>query len=207
MKNASLLLALIFCCTLKTSLNAQATFGVKAAVNAAQVNSHITTDIDGIRTDEFDVKLKPQLGFWYHLPLSARFSLQPELLWTQKSLRSKEQTGEVVFDYFSLPVLLNYQFRKFTFELGPEFSFLLDQRFADKNSVLTESPFIKEHVFELAINLGLRYQLNRWLIGLRATHDVTPFDSFEFTEVNGEPVGEVKFFHRGLQLALGYQLF
>jgi len=156
---------------------------------------------------EYATNLKPQLGLWFSVPLSQRFSLQPELLWTQKDWNTEgARDMGIRFDYFSLPIAGAYSFGNWRVTLGPELTFLMDQRFLTVVGDFEESPIIKENTFGVAVNLGVQYHLNRWVFGLRANRDLTDFVNFDITDVNGEPQGKIKYYHQGLTLWAGYQL-
>ena len=113
---------------------------------------------------------------WFSVPLSQRFSLQTELLWTQKDWNSEgSRDMGVRFDYFSLPIAAAYSFGNWRVTLGPELTFLLDQRYITVVGLFEENPFIEEHTFGLGVNLGLQYHFRQWLFGLRANRDLTDF--------------------------------
>lgn len=195
-------------------LNAQKQFGVKAGVNIGNVDEVITgldDDLISFENQTYKIKANPQLGIWMDLPLTNRLSLQPELLWSQKHFHADDPVsnptdGYINFHYFSLPILAKYQINNWRIELGPEVSFLLDQSLVDFDSPFTESPFIEENEFEFAANLGVQYQYNRLIIGLRGSRDLTEFLDFTFTDGNGEVFGELKQFHQNCTLWVAYQI-
>lgn len=220
MRTLNLLAALICCCSLGTSLMAQqTTFGVKAGVNIAHVVNPDVLSIsdDGTRVElQEKAKVKPrhQLGVWLNVPLSKRFSLQPELLWTEKVWHptSVDAPGvtkdEIVFDYLSLPLMFTYKINRWQIELGPEASFLADCWYKWDPSLPSSSPdFIDKKQIELALNIGVQYQINRWQLGLRYNKDLTPFLETTYTDANGIATGTGRYFHHGMQLSLGYKLF
>ncbi len=195
-----------------TALMAQTKFGIKAGANFGDIieNVEFNTDdfgeVDGL---DYNLRINPQLGVWLDLPLTSQLSIQPELLWTQKAMQATENNPMdtyVNFHYFSLPVLAKYKLGKLSIEAGPEVSFLLDQSFRNNDGGLDESPLIDENELELAINLGIQYQHNNWIIGARASRDVTSFQDLDFTDINGEPVGSANAFHQSVMLWVGYQL-
>lgn len=187
-----------------TTTYAQVQFGVKAGLHLSHVDEVLSNkDFVEIIIDENEVNAGPQLGVWLSVPLTQRISLQPELLWTQKEWRMKVFDDGVRFDYFSLPVLLGYQAGNWRVTLGPELTFLVDQRFTNGNG---KSPFIEENSLGVAVNLGLQYHLNRWVVGLRANRDLNDFQSITLTDVNGASVVDLKYYHQGLTLWAGYQL-
>ncbi|MGH1433522.1 MAG: outer membrane beta-barrel protein [Lewinella sp.] len=186
-----------------TSISAQLQFGLKTGLHL----NNVDLVVDDGEPAEFATNLKPQLGVWFSVPLSQRLSLQPELLWTQKDWNSEgARDMGVRFNYFSLPVAAAYSFGNWQVTLGPELTFLLDQRFITPIGTFEESPTIEENEFGLGVNLGLQYHLKQWVFGLRANRDLTNFENFKITDINGEPMGDAKFYHQGLTLWVGYEL-
>ena len=191
---------------------AQKQFGVKVGANFGDIVETIevaTENTLGFEALAYDIKVNPQLGIWFDYSLTNRLSIQPELLWTQKDLHPTDNNpmdSYITFHYFSLPVLAKYQFGKLRVELGPETSFLLDQSFRNVNSPLDDSPDIDEHVFEFAINIGVQYTHNRWIVGARASRDVTTFRGFQFTDSNGELTGSLRNFHQSGVIWVGFQI-
>jgi hypothetical protein len=199
-----LLFLLLVAFSMTTTTYAQVQFGAKAGLHLSHVDEVLSNkDFVEIILDENTVNAGPQLGVWLSVPISAHLSLQPELLWTQKEWRMKEFDDGVRFDYFSLPVLLGYKAGNWRVTLGPELTFLLDQRFTNGNG---ESPFIEENSLDVAVNLGLQYHLDRWVFGLRANRDLNDFQSITLTDVNGASIVDLKYYHQGLTLWAGYQL-
>ncbi|MEL7251809.1 MAG: porin family protein [Bacteroidota bacterium] len=195
-----------------SSLFAQTQFGIKAGANFGDIIETIeVSEAGAVGFEEiaYRTRINPQLGVWLAFPFSDRLSIQPELLWTQKHLFPDEANpmdSYINFHYFSLPVLAKYKLGKFRVAAGPEVSFLLDQSFRNVDSPLTDSPFIDENEFEFAINFELQYTHNRWIIGARASRDVTNFRDFEFTDINGELTGSVRNFHQSGVVWVGYQI-
>lgn len=195
-------------------LQAQKQFGIKAGLNLGNVIEDIDINEENfidLVEQTYKIKANPQLGIWMDLPLTNRLSLQPELLWTQKHFHMDDPNinptdGYVNFHYFSLPVLAKYRIKNWRIELGPEVSFLMDQSLRDFNSSISEHPFIEENSLELSANLGVQYQYNRLLIGLRANRDLTDFLEFSITDINGESIGSVRDFHQNCTLWVAYQI-
>lgn len=216
MKSIHVTLILICLSVWSISLIGQSQFGVKIGANFSHIDENIDTDGavgnavgELVIENSYKVKVRPQIGVWFNFPLTDRLSLQPELLWTEKNLHAEDnnpEDGYINFQYFSLPVLANYQLGNWRIELGPELSFLLDQSLKDFANSLDESPFIEENVFEVAINIGVQYHYDRWRVGLRGSRDLTDFISFDFTDLNGEFAGTLRGFHQGLTLWAGYQI-
>lgn len=102
-------------------------FGIKGGVNT----SHLRTE-NGVFNQPIT---DGHVGLWLNAPLPGAFSIQPELLFTQKgskrvydssdSFTTKVRLG---LDYVEMPVHLVYQvFRNIEVELGPYWGYLLNQ--------------------------------------------------------------------------------
>ena len=187
-----------------TTTYAQVQFGVKAGLHLSHVDEVLSNkDYEEFLIEENTANAAPQLGVMLSVPLTQRINLQPELLWTRKEWRMKEFDDGLRFDYLSLPVLFGYQAGNWRLTLGPELTFLVDQRFTNGNRM---SPFVEEKTLGVAANLGVQYHLNRWVVGLRANRDLNDFQSITLTDVNGASVVDLKYYHQGLTLWAGYQL-
>ncbi|MDQ0781729.1 porin family protein [Chryseobacterium sp. W4I1] len=118
----------------KTKSASPVTFGVKAGFNASTLS----------KADQYDndQKLKPgfNAGIFAHIPVAEKFSIQPELLFSQ--LGSKTEEREVYYinsdrysrdldykktlNYLTLPVMVQYNILPQLYvEAGPEFGLLL----------------------------------------------------------------------------------
>lgn len=80
----------------------QSTFGLKAGLNVATLTGDNTDDLD------------PRLGFaggaFVEIPVTPSFSVQPEVLYTQKGARETDGTTDatIALDYLEVPVLFKY---------------------------------------------------------------------------------------------------
>jgi len=116
------------------------TFGVKAGLNASMYNS--VSDNYGVDNNE---KLKPgfNAGIFVHIPVAEKFSIQPELLFSQLGSKTKERyrhysngygfVSDVDYksnlNYLVLPVMVQYNILPQLYvEAGPEFGLLLGGR-------------------------------------------------------------------------------
>ena len=212
MKNVSSLLLFLFAIS-PVLLHAQKQFGLKLGANVGNVDEQIkifdNTNLVGFEEQVYKINYTPQVGIWLDLPLTSRLSLQPELLWTQKAFEPEENNPDntyINFHYFSAPLLAKYKFRKWRIELGAEASFLLDQSLENADSPQEESPFIEEHTFEFAALLGVQFQHNRWMLGVRGSRDLTDFQNFDIQAVQDEVVATIKHFHQSVTLWVGYQI-
>jgi hypothetical protein len=214
MKHFLFVLALLLSFSASLFAQAQISYGIKAGLHLSQVDETLEIpNPSGEFVESYNglTVLKPQLGLWLSIPLSKRFYLQPELLWTQKQWKPEgvpaATRNPLNFDYLSLPLALGYTAGNWQVTLGPEITFLVDQRFSEQPAIgPDDNPFIPENELGIAVNLGLQYHLQKWVIGVRANRDLTEFVSFDFTDINGESFGGNWFYHQGMTLWAGYAL-
>lgn len=121
----------------KTQSTSPITFGVKAGFNASTLSKY-----DGYDGYDNDQKLKPgfNAGVFVNIPVAEKFSVQPEVLFSQ--LGSKTEEREVYYvnsdkfrretdykktlNYLTVPVMVQYNILPQLYvEAGPEFGFLL----------------------------------------------------------------------------------
>lgn len=119
----------------KTQSTSPITFGVKAGFNA----STLTKSNSGYDNDQ---KLKPgfNAGVFANIPVAEKFSIQPELLFSQLGSKTEEREEFYInsdryrrevdykktLNYLSLPVMVQYNILPQLYvEAGPEFGFLL----------------------------------------------------------------------------------
>lgn len=158
-----------FLIALSFSANAQQEikFGAKAGVNFATL-SNVS-------------KAKMLTGFYVgavaEIKLTAKFSIQPELVYSSQGAKNTysetiigittEHSNHDKLDYINIPVLAKYYITdRFSFELGPQFGFLIKAESKDEiivNDVkTTDTRDFKNEVnsFDFGIGAGLAYDLS-----------------------------------------------
>lgn len=163
------------------AVNAQSVkFGVKGGVNFATIRGN---DLD------VDSKTGFHVGGVAELKLGDKFSLQPELLYTE--LGTKDSDNELTLNYISVPVMAKfYLLEGFSVEAGPQFSFLVKDELETPVGIL--NPQTED--FDFGLNVGLGYNFNNGLfVQSRYTLGVSP--------IQENP--DVK--NGAFQLSLGYQ--
>ncbi|AZA54889.1 porin family protein [Chryseobacterium sp. G0201] len=130
----------------KTASKSPVTFGVKAGMNVSSIST----------TSEVDIKSKIgfNAGAFANIPLSSKFSIQPEILYSGLGAKSKnsneytidnsttkiKETYTTSLNYLSVPVMVQYNLLPNLYvEAGPEFGFLLGGKNKGDLSVTTTS--------------------------------------------------------------------
>ena len=172
MKKYVLLVATTLIFGTSTMIAQDVKLGAKAGVNFAKLSGEALEDADG-RTG-FHV------GFLAEMPLSERFAIQPELVYSQQGLQSKESFDgtefetKVKLDYLNVPVMAKfYLIDGLSIEAGPQFGFNINAKQelevtggdTDGDFEITGEDDIKDEVsgFDLGIGGGLAYQLDNGL--------------------------------------------
>ena len=185
-------------------------FGVKAGVNLATVAGDDVEETAGY--------ISFLIGGTAEIPVSERFSIQPEILYSQQGFTQDgtvsvtdvngtvtdnialETTGRL--DYLIIPIMAKYYVSEgFGLEAGPQIGFLLNSKFdVDAGSLTTGdfgsttlNLFDNTKKFDFGVNLGAGYQLNSGLnFGLRYNLGLT--DIFEASDAKNSV----------LQVSVGY---
>ena len=178
--------------------NAQFTAGAKVGANL--------TKIDGKSfKDEFSTSY--HAGGFAIIGLGQKFSLQPEVLWSQTTSKtdtslkqipsdafSAFKNGDVKLDYLSIPVLLNYKFigTVLTLQAGPQFGILLNK---DENLLKNGEQAFKSGDFSMVggaqVKISKFVGSARYFVGLNNISDID---------------NQEKWKNQGFQLSVGLSL-
>ena len=151
------------------SMNAQ-TFGVKAGVNFANVDTNDETS--------WDSKTGINLGFFVEFELSKKFMFQPELLFSTQGAKLEEFGAELKaqINYINLPLMLKFKAAdKLYLEAGPQIGFLTTAKTEMSFDGETEEDDFKDETksIDFGLNFGLSFDVmdnlslgGRYSIGL-----------------------------------------
>ncbi len=170
-------------------------FGVKGGVNFTNMTS------DGF--EDNNSRTGFHLGLLAEIPLSDRFSLQPEVLYSTQGTEDEgsNYTDEYKLDYIQLPVMAKfYLVDGLALEAGPSFNFLVNEEYDIESGLfsLESDPDIAS-TFEFAGAIGVSYKFNNgfFLNGryMQGFTDVFDSDNFDDDAIN----------NNGFQLGVGFQ--
>lgn len=123
-------------------------FGAKAGLNLATFTGDALTG--------FDTRAGFHIGGLVEIPISEKFSVQPELLYSEKG--SEFFSTELSLSYLDIPIMAKYHIIKgLSAELGPVASILLNAEETKRGEVKDVSDFTKK--FDLGIGGGATYRL------------------------------------------------
>ncbi len=171
------LLSTAFFLLLATASNAQKDFfkaGLKAGAN-----------INKLSGQSFDQSFSfgYQGGAFATIKLSKKFSIQPEVLFTQSSVDTSSKFSDVYafnkidkvkLNQLTIPLLLNFNPSKFvSFQLGPQYSIIMNK---DKTFVANGKDALKNGDFSLLGGLQLnivKFRIyGRYAVGLSNLNDI-----------------------------------
>lgn len=192
-----------------TYVNAQdkVQFGVKGGINI----STITEDVDFV---SFDSKTCFHIGVVMELPISDKFSFQPELLYScqgadygvefdEEPLKALvTYNGTIKLDYLNIPLMAKYYVAEgFSLEAGPQVGLLLSAKDEYEYPGESGEDDIKDYVkgIDFGVNFGLGYKLEgglnfgaRYNLGLSDAND------------NTEELGDTTLKNGVFQFSVGY---
>ncbi len=150
--------------------------GAKAGVNIA--------DITGDDIDSFNGRTSFHVGAVVEVPVSDKFSFQPELMYSSQGSDYSEgddYDGSVKVDYLNIPLIAKFYIAEgFSIEAGPQLGLLLSAKDEYDWAGDTGEDDWKDYLkgIDFGVNLGLGYKLEsglnfgaRYNLGLSDTND------------------------------------
>lgn len=182
MKKSIVFIAMLLMGTVYTTAQEYVMFGVKGGVNFSSVTGDAFSDFE----DE-SARTAFHLGLLAEIPISDRFSIQPEVLYSAQGYDvvriEDEEDVERRFDYISVPVMAKlYLIDGFALEAGPQFSYLVENELGmgDDGIDLSDDYLNK---FDFSVGLGASWELSnffvygRYNVGLTEIYDIDGADA------------------------------
>ncbi|MDB4126947.1 PorT family protein [Flavobacteriales bacterium] len=181
MKKLASILTLIF---LTIAINAQSLipvkYGIKAGLNFSNLN--ITPAIDGVQPTDNSSQMGIAAGFIVHIPLSDKWFINPEVLYSQKGASFNyafthdyeidqrdeyKTTNPLTLSYVELNPTISYKATdKLALNFGPSVSFLIGEKYdytqdpvrdiTNTTNILTEG-LVETESLDVGLNLGISY--------------------------------------------------
>lgn len=172
----SIFIALIFILTAFT-IQAQGRFkaGLKAGISTSQVHGDT---YEGFHKFGFDG------GATLNAKINEKWKAQFEILFIQKGSKfiGDANKGDARFylmhlNYIEVPILLQYEHKKFVLEIGPGIGYLINSIEQDQyGDIINAIPFYST---EVSGSIGINYQIYKNLgINWRFTNSITPIRNF-----------------------------
>ncbi|HKO76356.1 MAG TPA: porin family protein [Flavobacterium sp.] len=160
-------------------------FGAKGGLNFASISGDNTKGIDVVTSFNF--------GVLSEIPISDKFSFQPELMYSGQGYSFNDNT--IALSYLNIPLMGKYYLTKgLSVEAGPQMGFLLSAK-NDKTDV--KDSF---NTFDFGVNFGLGYKLDNGLnFGVRY--------NLGLTDINNVDNSSIKNKNGVFQISIGYFFF
>jgi hypothetical protein len=169
-----------------TNVNSQEIkLGIKGGINFSEINW--VNSKNKFKTTDFNV------GFMAEIPISKKFSFQPELLY------SGQGGSSINLSYLNAPLIGKYYVTKgLSIEAGPQVGYLLSAKTDDRN---IKSSFNK---FDFGANFGLGYRFNNGLnFGVRYNLGLTKINNTSTVS----QYSNIKNRNQVFQITVGYFFF
>jgi long-subunit fatty acid transport protein len=181
MKKLASILTLVFL-TIATSAQSliPVKYGIKAGLNFSNLN--ITPAIDGVQPTDNSLQMGIAAGFIVHIPLSDKWFIKPEVLYSQKGASFNyafthdyeinqrdgyKTTNQVTLSYVELNPTISYKVTdKLALNFGPSVSFLIGEKYVytqdtvgnitNTAHILTDG-LIETASLDVGLNLGISY--------------------------------------------------
>jgi len=169
-----------------TNVNAQEIkFGAKGGLNFASISGDNTKGIDVVTSFNF--------GVLSEIPISDKFSFQPELMYSGQGYSFNDNT--IALSYLNIPLMGKYYLTKgLSLEAGPQIGFLL--------SAKNEKTDVKDsfNTFDFGVNFGLGYKLDNGLnFGARYNLGLTNINNLDNSSIENK--------NGVFQISVGYFFF
>ena len=170
-------------------------FGIKAGLNFANL---VDEDLDG------DIKIGINGGAVIEIPLSEKFALQPEVLFSMQGLRAEQNSG-FNLNYINIPIMAKYYISQgLSLQAGPQLGILVSSN-TEFNGVKVDSKDIMSSI-DLGVNFGAGYQLSSGIFfDVRYNLGLTNVFDFEFRESFDSPSIEPDGRNSVISISLGYK--
>ncbi|MDX1601800.1 MAG: porin family protein [Salinimicrobium sediminis] len=162
-------------------------FGVKGGVNFSTFSGDGFSDFK----DE-SARTGYHLGLLAEVPVSDRFSVQPEVLYSAQGfdLVRREDNNDVEhqLDYITVPVMAKfYVFDGLALEAGPQFGFVVEEAI-DFGSTEIERYDNNRNDFDLSLGLGASYKFNKFFLYGRYNAGMTDIYDVEGVEAKNSVI-------------------
>ena len=168
---------LIFLLAFNSITKAQNRFrpGLKAGIATTQVHGDTYTGFDKFGFDG---------GATLNAKINEKWKAQFEILFVQKGSKHIGDANKGDFSYYlmllnyvEVPILFQYQHKKFVFEIGPGIGYLISSKEYDQNGeVINGIPFYST---EISGSVGINYQIYKnFGINWRFTNSISPIRKF-----------------------------
>lgn len=181
-----LLLVAAACLLGSWGAQAQTTIGLKGGLNVATVR------MSGKGTDPL---VGLHAGVFASSPISAKFALQPEILYSQQGVKTREYDYQ--YHYLNIPLIFKGSISGgLHAQLGPQFGILLAAK--RKEGKTTRDVTDGQNRYDGALALGLGYDVGSWQLSARY--------NLGLSDTRDERDDNLDYANNVFQLSLGYKI-
>ncbi|MCX6296367.1 MAG: porin family protein [Bacteroidetes bacterium] len=175
MKKVFYIFIFLILCIFTSQAQTRFKAGIKAGISTSQVEGDTYA---GFNKFGFDG------GATLKAKINEKWAAQFEILFIQKGSKhvGDANKGDLSFylmelNYVEVPILFQYQQKKFTFEAGPGFGYLINSKEYDTNGEIYNAiPFIKK---EISASIGINYMIYKNLgMTWRFTESLLPIRKY-----------------------------
>ena len=212
MKKSMLIICTLMLCATVTAQTKKVRLGVKAGLN-----------ISSLSFDESEINSSNKSGFaaglMAEIPVAEKFSIQPELVYSQQGMKFSYSDAEVEnshykstisLNYINIPVMLKYYFVKgFSIQAGPQIGILLKAKNEYQDNFLgyenRENLNLKDYTngIDTSVNFGLGYQFKDKFYA-DARYNISYSDIFKEANPTGNYIINSDMKNRIFQITIGY---
>lgn len=191
--------------------NSQSDFriGVKGGANISLLESDYI--------DALDPKISYHIGGLVEIPLSGKFSIQPEVIYSRQGTKQNSFFGDydsrVKLDYINIPVIVKFYIIKgLSAELGPQLGYLVSAKTKYESKDISEENNVEDLYtsIDFSIGFGVSYRFtNGVFFNIRFNKGISNISKYE--EFGNYEDGDVylysnknKIRNNVLQLSTGY---
>lgn len=164
---------------------AQTSLGLKGGLNVSTIR---------IPNVDIDPKIGVHFGGFASTPISSRFALQPEVVYSQQGVKANQY--DYTYHYLNIPLIFKGTISGgFHLQVGPQFGILLAANRKEGRTTLdiTDS----RNRYDGAIALGLGYDVDAWQISARY--------NLGLSDVRDDSDNGINHTNNVFQLSLGYR--
>lgn len=186
MKKSILFIAAMLMSTTFVAAQEFVYFGAKGGLNFSTFSGDGFSDFD----EDSKARTAYHLGLLAEIPVSPRFSIQPEVLYSAQGydILENEDGEDVEFqlDYVTVPVLAKlYLFKGLSLEAGPQLGFLVKNEVdsASGSLGLDDDEF---NSFDFSVGLGASYKFSNFFVYGRYNAGMTDIYDIDGVEVDAK---------------------
>lgn len=166
-------------------------FGLKGGVNFASIS--------GKGVDKVKTKTAFHVGILSEIPITDKFSFQPELLYSVQGIKENDNNAELKLDYFQIPLMGKYYVAEgLSVQAGPQIGLLISAKAKVAGEGEDDIKDLMKKT-DFGLNFGLGYKLDNGL-NFDARYNLGLSKIFK----KDYYLGDIKAYNSVIQISIGY---